>query len=65
MASSGERSSLGMHSDAAPGIAWWNAMTDRQRAEALRAADTDCPADAWRHWQQTATGFKCEEVAHG
>jgi hypothetical protein len=40
-------------------------MTDRQRAEALRAADTDCPADAWRHWQQTATGFKCEEVAHG
>jgi hypothetical protein len=30
--------------------AWWNGMTERQRLEALRAADTTCPADAWAHW---------------
>lgn len=45
-----------------PSIPWWNAMTDRQRAEALRAADSVCPADAWDHWRY---GFACEETAHG
>jgi hypothetical protein len=30
-------------------MAWFNGMTERQRFEALRAANTDCPADAWAH----------------
>lgn len=51
--------------DAALGIAWWNGMTRQHRAEALRAADSACPAEAWEHWRQTAAGFKCEEEAHG
>ena len=52
-------------SDAALGIAWWNAMTERRRLEALRAADTAVPAEAWAHWKATG-GFKCEEEnAHG
>jgi hypothetical protein len=31
----------------ARGMAWWNAMTEQQRLEALRAANTACAADAW------------------
>jgi hypothetical protein len=62
---SAERSSREVLGDASLGIAWWNAMTEAQRAEALRSADSACPADAWKHWQQTAAGFKCEELAHG
>jgi hypothetical protein len=50
--------------DADLGIAWWNALTERQRLEALKAADSDCPAEAWEHWKETAAGFKCEETAH-
>lgn len=52
--------------DAALGIAWWNAMTERQRLDALKAAGGPegraSPADAWDHWRH---GFKCEETAHG
>ena len=51
--------------DAALGIAWWNAMAERQRAEAVRVADSACPADAWERWKQTVARFKCEEEAHG
>lgn len=51
--------------DAEIGIAWWNSMSPRQRLEALRAADTCCPADAWAHWQQNAAAFKCEGAEHG
>jgi hypothetical protein len=51
--------------DAALGIAWWNGMTPRHRAEAMRAAESACPADAWEHWRRLAAGFKCEESAHG
>ncbi len=51
-------------SDAEIGMAWFNSMTPSQRLEALRAADTCCPADAWAHWKATG-GFKCEETAHG
>jgi hypothetical protein len=38
-------------SDAQLGMAWWNGMSVLERAEALRAANTDIPAEAWRHWQ--------------
>jgi hypothetical protein len=31
--------------DADLGIAWWNALTERERMEALKAADSDCPAE--------------------
>lgn len=39
--------------DAELGMAWWNNLTERQRAEALRAASTDVPAVAWEHWRAT------------
>lgn len=34
---------------AAAGIAWWNALTEKQRAAALAAAETAVPAEAYRH----------------
>jgi hypothetical protein len=34
------------------GMRWWDAMTMRERLEALRAADTTEPAEAW-HWRET------------
>ncbi len=46
--------------DATIGIAWWNGMTERQRREALQAADTAIPATAFDHWQHTAG----KEVRH-
>ena len=33
------------------GVAWWNNMTERDRARALAAAGTAIPAVAWRHWR--------------
>jgi hypothetical protein len=56
--------------DSALGIAWWNAMTERARLEALIAVEPESnasPAEAWEHWKRTAAaaGFKCEEMAHG
>jgi hypothetical protein len=44
------------------GTAWWNSMTERQRLESLRAADSSVPADAWEWWKRTAAG--CEEACH-
>jgi hypothetical protein len=52
-------------SDAEIGIAWWNAMTERQRLAALLAVEREgraSPAEAFDHWR---FGFKCEETAHG
>jgi hypothetical protein len=37
-------------------MAWWNGMTDVQRARALWAAETAVPAEAWEHWQRTTAG---------
>jgi hypothetical protein len=54
--------------DESLGIAWWNAMTERARLQALKAVEPEgraSPADAWAHWKETAAGFKCEETAHG
>jgi hypothetical protein len=51
-------------SDAELGMAWFNSMNERQRLEALRAADSDCPADAWAYFKATG-GFKCEGSSHG
>ena len=54
--------------DEALGIAWWNAMTERARIAALKAVEPEgraSPAEAWAHWKETITGFKCEETAHG
>jgi hypothetical protein len=31
------------------GMRWWDAMTMRERLEALRAADTACPAQAFHY----------------
>jgi hypothetical protein len=50
--------------DAAMGMAWFNSLTKQQRLEALRAADTAAPAEAWAHYKATG-GFKCEESCHG
>jgi hypothetical protein len=49
------------------GIAWWNALSERQRLDALYAADPEgraSPAEAFSHWKKTG-GFCCEETAHG
>jgi hypothetical protein len=54
--------------DAALGIAWWNAMSERARLAALKAVEPEggaSPAEAWAHWKETAGGFKCEEAVHG
>jgi hypothetical protein len=53
--------------DEAIGMAWWNAMTDRQRLAALYAVNPEgnaSPAEAFSHWKKTG-GFCCEETAHG
>jgi hypothetical protein len=34
------------------GITWFNALTDRGRAAWLAAAQSACPADAWRFYKQ-------------
>ncbi len=51
--------------DAEIGIAWWNAMTQRQRLEAPKAAGGPegraSPAEAFDHCR---FGFKSEENAH-
>ena len=31
----------------AAGMAWWNSLTEQQRAEWLRRANSARPADAW------------------
>lgn len=36
-----------MTHDDALGMAWWNALTERERAEWLRKADSARPKDAW------------------
>lgn len=50
--------------DAELGIHWWNRLTERQRWNALRAADSAVPAEAWEWWKRTAAGCE-EEQAHG
>jgi hypothetical protein len=49
--------------DAELGIQWWNRLSERGRLQALRAADTAVPAEAWEWWKRTPTG--CDEQAHG
>jgi hypothetical protein len=54
--------------DVAPGIAWWNAMSERARLAALKAVEPEgraSPAEPWAHWKETTEGFKCEQAAHG
>lgn len=34
------------------GIAWWNHMTRQERADALRAANTAVPVEAWKYWYE-------------
>jgi hypothetical protein len=41
--------------------AWWHGMNERQRLDALRAADSICPAEAFAHY----TSHKHEENSHG
>jgi hypothetical protein len=33
------------------GMAWWNALTESGRAQALLDADSAVPADAWHHFK--------------
>lgn len=37
--------------DERAGIAWWNAMTETERAYWLSAAQTPTPAVAWAYYQ--------------
>jgi len=46
--------------DAALGIAWWNAMSERARLAALKAVEPEgraSPAEAWAHWKEPMAGF--------
>jgi hypothetical protein len=37
--------------DAELGMTWWNGLSERERAEWLRIADSAAPADAWRAYK--------------
>jgi hypothetical protein len=39
--------------DAELGMAWFNSLSERERAEWLKAADTSVPAEAWAHYKKT------------
>jgi hypothetical protein len=34
------------------GMAWWNALSESERAAALEAANTDVPAEAWARYKR-------------
>jgi len=38
--------------DEKAGIAWWNGLTNTERAHWLKAAQTAVPAVAWRYFQR-------------
>jgi hypothetical protein len=40
--------------DAELGMTWWNRLTERERAEWLRRADTAVPAEAWEAFKRGA-----------
>jgi hypothetical protein len=40
-----------MTDDETADIAWWNALTDEQRAHWLHEADTTIVAEAWAYYQ--------------
>ncbi len=37
------------------GIAWWNALTEAERAKWLAQAGTAVPADAWAEYKRQST----------
>lgn len=39
-------------SDAELGMTWWNRLTERERAEWLRRANTAVPAEAWEAFKR-------------
>lgn len=48
------------------GMAWWNSMTRIERLEALLAADTVTPAEAWAHWKlRQSTAHASRETRTG
>lgn len=34
------------------GVAWWNGLTEKERAFWLQAARSAVPADAWAFWKR-------------
>lgn len=40
--------------DEAAGINWWNSLTEDQRADWLRRANSARPADAWQAYKSAA-----------
>ena len=44
-----------MTDDEAKGIAWWNALSEEDRAFWLRAAISAVPADAWAYYKRVAS----------
>ena len=57
----GQKATRRATADAELGICWFNALTERQRLEALLAAHSSCPASAWNYWRY---GFACEGAEH-
>jgi hypothetical protein len=39
--------------DAEGGPAWWNFLSESERAAMLKAANTAVPAEAWAHWRRS------------
>lgn len=35
------------------GMAWWDSLSERERAEALKAGGTDVPAEAYAHYRRS------------
>ena len=50
--------------DAEIGMAWWNGLSKRERAQALEAAGTSVPAEAWAHWKRSHGGVETGGVPH-
>jgi hypothetical protein len=45
-----------MTDDETAGIAWWNALTEEQRAYWLAQANTASVAEAWAYWGDLKKG---------
>ena len=40
------------------GMRWWDRLTERERADWLRRADSAVPADAWVTFQKTSCALE-------
>ena len=48
--------------DAEAGMAWWNALTEVERMQALEAGETATPAVAWDYFKSRDAGHRAIDV---